>query len=109
MALLDWIIIRKVIKMKFIEISLETHNLEDPYYTYYKDKIFYTNEDLSNDDIKNILNSIKPKQFEDTDNFGCGEMEIDDVHLIQTLSKYKIYPLSIDVMYCYDIEEEDNY
>ena len=95
--------------VKYIEISLETHNLEDPYYTYYKDKIFYTNENLSDQQIKDILNSIKPKQFEDTENFSCGEMEINDRDLIKTLKQHKIYPLNINVTHCYNIEEEDNY
>lgn len=95
--------------MKFIEIGIETHNIEDPYYTYYVDRMFYTNEDLTDKEIKDILNSIKPKQFEDTDNFSCGELEISKNDLIKKLSAYKIYPLNIDVKHCYDIDEEDNY
>lgn len=95
--------------MKIIEIGIETHNTEDPYYTHYIDRVFYTNENLTNKEIKDILNSIKPKQFKDTDNFGCGELEIDKNYLIESLSAYKIYPLNIDVRHCYDIDEEDNY
>ena len=95
--------------MKFIEISLETHNPDDSYYKYYIDKIFYTEENLSDQEIKDILNSIVPKQFEDTDNFSCGELETDKNDLIEKLSAYKIYPLKIDVSHYYDIDEEDNY
>lgn len=91
--------------MKFIEISLETHNTEDSYYKFYKDYIFYTLKDYTDTEIKDILKSIKPKQFEDTVNFSCGELEIDKNYIIEKLASYGIYPLQIDVSHYYDIEE----
>lgn len=91
--------------MKFIEISLETHNTEDSYYKFYKDYTFYTLKDYTDKEIKDILNSIKPKQFEDTVNFSYGKLEIDRNYIIEKLASYEIYPLQIDVSHYYDIEE----
>lgn len=92
--------------IKFINVSVETHNIEDPYYTHYKDIQFYTNERHSDEAIKVILEGIKPKQYEDKENYSCGEIEIDVNHLIEELSKYRIYPLEFSVEHYYDLEED---
>lgn len=92
--------------IKFINVSVETHNSEDPFYKQYKHIPFYTHERYSDEGIKAILEGIKPKQYEDKENYSCGELEIDINHLIEELSKYRIYPLKFSVEHYYDLEED---
>lgn len=92
--------------IKFINVSVETHNKQDPYYREYKNIPFYTHEKYSDEGIKAILESIKPKQFEDKGEFDYGELEIDTKYLIEELSKYRIYPLEFNLKHYYDLEEE---
>lgn len=95
--------------MKFINIGIETHNIEDPYYKYYINKTFYTKRNLNYTQIQNILKSITPVQYEDKKLFSCGELEIDTNDLFAKLAEHEIYPVSIDIEHYYDIDEEDGY
>lgn len=92
--------------VKFIRVSIETHNTEDPYYTDLNDIILYTEEDYSDRAIENILENVNIKRYEDTTVFSYGETEIDRNDLINQLSKYKIFLLKINVEKTYYLEED---
>lgn len=92
--------------VKFIKVSVETHNTDDPYYTNFKDIILYTEKDYSDKDIENILESINIKRYEDTTIFSYGETEIDLNDLINQLSEYKIFLLKFNIEKAYYLEED---
>lgn len=95
--------------MKVIKIVIEKHNVEDYYYKEYVNKFFVTKiQDV--DKIKEILNSIKTKEYVDVENFcsTLGVKEIDYKDLVEQLKEKCIFPLEVDVSHDYYLSEEED-
>lgn len=92
-------------KMNFIEIMIETHPVDDTYYTSHRKHIFFTHNNYSHEEIANIMKSIKQKYYTN-DDCGYGETEIDMSDLRNQLSEFGIYELIPVERYYFDIEED---
>lgn len=94
--------------MKIISIDIESHNREDSYYTQYNRYMFMTYE-RSDEEIKEILNNIKPVYSLDM-NSNCSDVyEIDFEDLKEQLIKHDIRAITSDLDYTFELEDEYKY
>lgn len=94
--------------MKIISIDIESHNKEDAYYTQYNRYMFVTYE-RSDEEIKEILNNIKPIYYLDM-NSNCSDVyDIDFEDLQEQLIKYDIRLITSDLDYTFELEDEYKY
>lgn len=94
--------------MKIISIDIESHNREDSYYTQYNRYMFMTYE-RSDEEIREILNNIKPSYRLD-ENSNCIDVyEIDIDNLKQQLCEYSIRLITSDINHTLDLEDEFKY
>jgi hypothetical protein len=93
-------------KLKIIKIGVEYHNQEDGYYTDYNNMYFFTFE-RSDEEIYSILDNLNIKQYDrDT---AIYNKEIDTKDLENKLKEHKIFRITPDIKYIYDINEDEKY
>lgn len=92
---------------RIIQLDIERHNTEDCYYKDYTTKLFYTEESLTDVELKELLESIyaKFKYYEDETN--CSSTEINLVHMYKLLEELKVYPFKPDLTHTYELPEEE--
>jgi len=90
--------------MQYIEICVQTHPVEDKFYTSYISHIFYTNKKYSHNELVQIMKNINQKCIDDPD-WCC--REIDFKNFCNQLSEFEIYQLIPVERYYFDTDEEE--
>lgn len=89
---------------QFIEILIQTHPVDDKYFTGYDKHIFFTDKHYNHDVLVGIMKNIQQVYIEDKD-WHC--TEIDFLDLRNKLAQYEIYELMTVERYYFDLEESE--
>jgi hypothetical protein len=88
----------------YIEVCVQTHPVEDKYFTSYRNYIFMTDKNYSHKELVDIMKNTNQKYTTDRD-WDCQEIDFTD--LSHKLAKYEIYQVIPFERYYFDLEEQD--